>query len=321
MLGRTESGDSTMVQNSMMAYQTEKDAPPCIWMQAGVVSRKTCQLDYKCPDCRFDRVLNRAADKNKKLLKAGGRAPQGKKGRILSWKDALKGLPAWKRPCIHSMKGRIEFRACTNEYGCANCEFDQYFSDQYTVIATLKPLNYLQIKGFRVPQGYYLHRGHSWLKLEEGAEARVGMDDFALRLLGPLDRIESPLIGEEVSQGQPDISLYRGKNKAYALSPISGVVTSINPRLRESGRIANDDPYTEGWIMTIHPKQVRNDLKNLLISRETENFLGDEVERLYNLVEDTSGPLAADGGYLGHDIYGNMPQIGWKNLTGLFLKT
>ena len=46
-----------------------------------------------------------------------------------------------------------------------------------------------------------------------------------------------------------------------------------------------------------------------------------EVENLYDLVEETSGPLAADGGYLGQDIYGSMPQIGWKNLTTLFLKT
>jgi glycine cleavage system H lipoate-binding protein len=249
------------------------------------------------------------------------RTQRGKRASIISWKDKLKELPTWKRPCIHNMKGHIDFRACTNEYGCANCEFDQYFSDQYTVTATVRPVNYLQIKGFKVPQGYYLHRGHSWLKIEEGTEARVGIDDFALRLLGPLDRIESPLIGKEVYRDQPVISLYRGKNKASVLSPISGIVTSINPRPRKTGRIANDDPYTEGWVMTLHPRNLREDLKNLMINRESERFMGEEVEHLYDLVEETSGPLAADGGYLGHDIYGSMPQIGWKNLTRRFLKT
>jgi glycine cleavage system H lipoate-binding protein len=300
--------------------RSNEEPQPCIWMQAGVIGKKTCNRNYNCPECPFDRAIKNAAHENKKMTKAM-RTQRGKRGSIISWKDKLREFPSWKRPCVYHMKGRISFRTCTNEYGCANCEFDQYFSDQYTIHAAVKPVDLLHIKGFRVPQGYYLHRGHSWLKIEEGAEARVGIDDFALRLLGPLDRIESPLIGKEIYRDQPDISLYRGKNKANVLSPINGVVTSINPGLRETGRLANDDPYTEGWVMTIHPKNLREDLKTLMINRESERFIGEEVEHLYDLVEETSGPLAADGGYLGHDIYGNMPQIGWKNLTGLFLKT
>ena len=47
----------------------------------------------------------------------------------------------------------------------------------------------------------------------------------------------------------------------------------------------------------------------------------DEVERLYEVIEETAGPLAADGGYLADDIYGNLPEIGWENLTKAFLKT
>ena len=308
-----------MNQNRVLNRPRER-VPCCIWMQAGVVARKLCFKDYNCPDCRYDKVMKSTSDKNKRLLRAG-RTPQGKRGRIISWKDKLKELPTWKRPCIHNMKGHIDFRACTNEYNCANCEFDPFFSDQYTVIATVKPVDYLEIKGFKVPQGYYLHRGHSWLKIEEGSEVLVGMDDFALRLLGPLDRIESPLIGKEMHQDQPDISLFRGQNKANVLSPVSGIVTSINSRLRETGRIANDDPYAEGWLAKVHTKNLRQDLKNLMINRETEHFMAREVENLYDLVEETSGPLAADGGYLGQDIYGSMPQIGWKNLTTLFLKT
>ncbi len=299
--------------------QSSEEPQPCIWMQAGVVSKKTCNRNYNCPECPFDRAMKKTAHENERMKKAG-KTQAGKRGSIISWKEKLKELPTWKRPCIHNMKGHIDFRACTNEYGCANCEFDQYFSDQYTVIAAVRQVNYLQIDGFKVPQGYYLHRGHSWLKIEQGSEARVGVDDFALRLLGPLDRIESPLIGKEVFRDQPDTLLYRGKNTANVLSPISGVVTSINPGLRETGRLANEDPYTEGWVMTIHPNNLREDLKNLMINRESERFIGEEVGHLYDLVEKTAGPLAADGGYLGHDIYGSMPQVGWKNLTRRFLK-
>ncbi len=39
------------------------------------------------------------------------------------------------------------------------------------------------------------------------------------------------------------------------------------------------------------------------------------------MIESVAGPLAADGGYIVEDIYGNLPSLGWKNLTKTFLKT
>jgi glycine cleavage system H lipoate-binding protein len=300
--------------------QSSEKEHPCLWMQAGVVHRKFCDNDYDCSPCRFDRILRQAAIQNKKLREEG-KTPKGKKAGIVFWKDRLKELSANQRPCLHHMKGRIDFRACTHEYRCGNCEFDQYFQDQYTVHAFVRPVDFLDVEGFKIPQGYYLHQGHCWAKLEEGSEVRLGIDDFALRLLGPLDRITAPLVGKELQQNRSDILMNRGKFEAKVLSPISGVVTAVNSKLREQGNLANKDPYSEGWILRIHSSDLRQDLKNLMIGDETEAFYSQEVDRLYNLIEDEAGPLSADGGQLHNDIFGNMPQLGWERLTKLFLHT
>jgi hypothetical protein len=45
------------------------------------------------------------------------------------------------------------------------------------------------------------------------------------------------------------------------------------------------------------------------------------VKQLEGMIEKVACPLAADGGYLQEDIYGNLPDLGWKNLTKTFLKT
>jgi glycine cleavage system H lipoate-binding protein len=219
------------------------------------------------------------------------------------------------------MRGRIEFKICTNDYKCANCEFDQYFNDQYSVHAVMSPVDVLDVEGFKVPQGYYFHPGHTWIKVEEDSLVRVGIDEFALRLLGPLDRIEAPLMGKEVKQGGADIGVSRVANQARFLSPVSGVVTAINPKLRDEGELANQDPYSTGWVMSVHCNNLREELKNLMINNETEGFLEGEVARLYELIEEVAGPLAADGGDLSHDIYGHMPQLGWERITKTFLKT
>ena len=49
--------------------------------------------------------------------------------------------------------------------------------------------------------------------------------------------------------------------------------------------------------------------------------MNNEVQNLESMIEDVAGPLAADGGFLVSDIYGNLPDLGWKNLTQAFLRT
>ena len=308
------------METGLLQFEENQDRHLCIWMQAGVVTKKECKSDYDCPGCRFDRVMGRVADENNRL-KRKGKTPTGRHADIIPWKENLRALPLSRRPCLHHMKGRINFRACTHEYLCGNCDFDQYFNDQFSVHAVVKPVDTLNIKGFSIPQGYYFHRGHTWAKVEEGASVRIGIDEFALRLLGPFDQIEAPLMGKEVKQDRGDITVYRGGLAAKILSPVSGVVTSINPRLMTEGSLAGEDPFSEGWVMRVHSDILRDELKKLMINRETGDFMDKEVERLHRLVEEVAGPLPADGGYLGNDIYGKMPQLGWERLTKIFLDT
>lgn len=298
--------------------QSEGDSP-CVWTQAGVVPRRSCRINYDCPSCRFDRIMHGIAKENQREREAG-RIPKGNRGRIVSWKEKLMALPPSRRPCLHHMKRRIEFRACTShEYRCGSCDFDQYFHDQFSVHAVVKPVDVLKIQGFSVPQGYYFHPGHTWIKVEEGARVRVGIDEFAGRLFGPLDTVEAPLMGKEVKQGRADIQIARGKYRAEVLSPVSGVVTAINSTLREEGALASQDPYSEGWIMHVHADRLREDLKGLMINQESADFMSEETDRLYRTIEETAGPMAVDGGHLGEDIFGNLPQLGWDRLTGRFL--
>lgn len=303
------------------APQSKNDRfAPCIWMQAGVVRRKHCNLYYECTACRYDRMLQRTADANQRM-KAEGVTPTGKRAAIVSWREKLKELPQGKRPCLHHMKQRIDFRACTNDYSCSDCDFDQYFNDQFTVFATVNPVDLIEVEGFKIPQGYYLHRGHSWIKIEEENAVRVGLDEFTLRLLGPFDSIEAPLIGKTLQQGRPDITLRRGDKTARLLSPVSGVVTAANIGLRQDGRVESKDAYADGWVVRAHSQDLRRDMKKLMIGDESTTFLRSEVEHLTAVIEETAGPLAADGGVLGDDLYGKLPQLGWDRLTKKFLRS
>lgn len=299
---------------------TAKHDRPCIWMQAGVVKRKHCAIDYQCPACRFDKALQKAAAANHKIS-GGAEAARAGGGGIVSWRDKLMERPVRQRPCIHSMKDRIDFRSCTHDYRCGDCEFDQYFDDQYTVHAVVRPVAALEIAGFKIPQGVYLHPGHAWAKIEEGSTVRIGLDDFAFKILGPLDGIQPPLVGKEIRRGRSDIALSRGAMSAGFQSPVSGVVTDVNHNLRENMHPAQDDPYGCGWVLRVHAPDLRQDLKHLMIVDQTRDFMETEVDRLYDEIEAVAGPLAADGGILAHDICSRLPGLDWRHLAATFLRS
>ncbi len=284
---------------------TNSKIAPCLWTQAGVIDSKECAIDFECSGCDFDREMgNKARDS---------------KDSVRSWKDSLKDLPAWKRPCIHHMKKRIAFRSCNNAYRCMDCEFDQYFQDQFTVHAVVRPVDVLDAQGFRVPQGYYFHQGHTWVKLEQGGEVRVGLDDFLLKIFAPLDTVESPLLGKEVKQGDEAVFITRDGHTAKVMVPVSGIITAINLKLRENGCSSGDAPYSDAWIMRISATNLRNEIRGLMIGDQALDYIEDETQKLFNIIEEHQGPLAADGGFPEGDLFGKLPGISWDRLTNEFV--
>ncbi|MCU0560425.1 MAG: hypothetical protein MUD16_09560 [Desulfobacterales bacterium] len=291
----------------------------CIWMQAGVVARKICRRDFACRDCAFDLALRRVVRENETRKRQGRPPAAGRRAAIVAWQERLNRLPLRRRPCLHHLKGRIGFRACTGDYLCGSCDFDQFFNDQYAVFAAVQPVSALNIHGVRLPQGVYLHPGHCWVGLEEEETVRIGLDDFSLRVFAPLDRVDAPLIGKRLRQNQPAIGLHRGERHAWALAPVDGVVTEVNPRLREEGLPAGGGD-ADRWVLRAHAPELRKNLRGLMIGAQASAFLHTEIERLFRMVEETAGPLAADGGELGSDIYGHLPRLGWDELAAAFLR-
>ena len=282
-----------------------KTTNPCLWMQSGVVKFKNCDNYYDCTSCKYDHAMGQKAAKGKQI----------------SWQAAMKRLPDLDRVCRHSLTGRIEKRMCAYDYECGKCDFDQYFEDVWTVKAKALPAEMQQVKGFDVPMGYYFHNGHSWARIESGGFIRVGLDDFALKVLGQADALDLPLIGKELDQSKVGWGLKRKNNLADVLSPVDGVIMEVNSKVRENPKLANNEPYGEGWLFMVRTPDVKATMKKLIVDQDSLSWINEEVNQLETMIEEVAGPLAADGGYLADDIYGNLPDLGWKNLTHKFLRT
>jgi glycine cleavage system H lipoate-binding protein len=233
----------------------------------------------------------------------------------------MRRRPGLERVCRHTLTRRIEKRTCAYNYECSTCDFDQFFEEVWATKTGFQPHDMHNVKGFNVPSGSYFHNGHTWARMESGGVIRVGMDDFSLKLLGKADAFELPLMGKALSQSKVGWGLKRGDNLADVLSPVDGVIVEVNGRLREKPVMANQDPYGDGWLFVIRNQEAKGPFKQLMDDTLSLDWMAAEVEKLQGMIESVAGPLAADGGYIAEDIYGNLPALGWRNLTKTFLKT
>src|SRR5436309_1931509 len=103
------------------------------------------------------------------------------------------------------------------------------------------------IGGFHVPENLRYHPGHTWALSESPSLVRIGIDDFASKLVGKIDSVQLPQRGTWVRQGQKIWSVIRDGKKIDMVSPIEGSVTDINEEVVKNPALAKSDPYGEGW--------------------------------------------------------------------------
>ncbi|MDP8224310.1 MAG: glycine cleavage system protein H [Candidatus Lernaella stagnicola] len=149
-----------------------------------------------------------------------------------------------------------------------------------------------QVKGILVPEDISFHPGHTWAR-PEGAMATVGMDDFAAKLVGRIDRVQLPEIGTELKQGEPAWTLYADGKAVEMLAPVSGKVVAIN---ETAAKAAADDPFGAGWMMKIEAPSMATNLKNLLSGIVAKAWTEHAVDALFSRANQQLGAVAADGG-------------------------
>lgn len=154
----------------------------------------------------------------------------------------------------------------------------------------------LKSVGFDVPQGYCFHPGHTWVADEGRQNARVGIDAFAGNLFGKIDSIELADLNRWVRQGQPLCTLTRDGQSIELLSPVEGVLISINHEILKNPNLIIDDPYKNGWLCVIKAPEMATNVRNLLSGPVVLPWMQNSLARVGAMIQQLSPALAQDGG-------------------------
>ena len=191
-------------------------------------------------------------------------------------------------------------------------------------ISHISELSNFPAAEFVIPGGAFISEGHCWLTLEAEGTARIGIDDFAKKLLGKIDGIEYPNLGMKVKAGQSLFSIRLGKRTIAFESPISGQVTKINKYLSENLGSLDVTPYGQNWICTIDADDFDGELKNLKIGKSAVSFYQTEIDRFLASVRESQRE-GADAGVAEREALhvGQMETLKdgeWNEVAKMFFK-
>jgi len=177
------------------------------------------------------------------------------------------------------------------------------------------------VGGFQVPDNLRYHPGHTWALTESPSLVRVGLDDFASKLTGHIEKITLPQRGQWVRQGQKIWTIHRDGHSVDMVSPIEGSVSEINEAALANPELSRKDPYGEGWLVTVQSPDAKTNFRNLLGGAMARWWTEESAGRLQRLMPAAMGALAQDGGVAVDNLVAALPEQDWEKTVREFFLT
>jgi glycine cleavage system H lipoate-binding protein len=177
---------------------------------------------------------------------------------------------------------------------------------------------------FAVPEGLFVGAGHTGARLESDGSVRIGVDDFAGRLMGRPDKLELAAEGAKLEHEDAAFVLHQGGKSVAFPSPLEGTVTAVNTELLRHPESLNQEPYESGWLLRLRPSRLSKELRQLRIGDEARIWMQAEVARFAEFLgrqmpADAVGATAQDGGLPVSGVMQHLDSQAWERFEEEFL--
>ena len=140
-----------------------------------------------------------------------------------------------------------------------------------------------KVPEFMIPGGVFISTGHTWVGMDQDGNAKIGIDDFAKKLIGKIDAIEFPNLGMTIKKDQPLFTISQATRTITFKSPISGKVKEINKPLSNDLGSLDYTTYERNWICSIDAEELDSEINQLKIGKAAVAFYEEDIERLQAL--------------------------------------
>jgi glycine cleavage system H protein len=219
-------------------------------------------------------------------------------------------IPEEERKCVWMTTGFISYKLCERNYQCEFCPFDQAIKNEESGEGDFQESESDWTEGSlktdlsaRIGGSCFYHPDHCWAKVENAEKVRIGIDDLLTQLITNIQVVILPQVGSFVGQGECCAHIIQEDYILPVVSPLSGSIQTINPRLKKKPELITDDPRGCGWLLTVRPENLESDLKNLLFGRKAilwyqreEKEILARTDLIFKQSPQAVGPTMQDGG-------------------------
>lgn len=154
-------------------------------------------------------------------------------------------------------------------------------------ISQLKGDEYFKSGEFAIPGGVFISKNHCWANINQDGTVKVGIDDFATKIIGSISDIDLPNLGMELKKGQTAFSIKQGYRSIAFKSPLTGQVAKVNHDLLENLEILNITPYENNWIFSMDADNLDEELTQLHIGNSAVNKYQEDIETYQEEIKKT----------------------------------
>lgn len=143
------------------------------------------------------------------------------------------------------------------------------------------------VPAFRIPDGIFFSKNHTWLSLFPSGKVQLGIDDFLRRMF------EAPAItflkkeGDEIRKGEPILRMFEKEKELLIRSPLNGIISMRNTEMTKHPLGNETALFSEEWAYTIQPFQVQ-DIRTLFIADESKHWIKRELGKLRDFLTATA---------------------------------
>jgi glycine cleavage system H lipoate-binding protein len=158
---------------------------------------------------------------------------------------------------------------------------------------------------------------------DAAGDVRVGLDDYTLRLLRPLDDVVLPRIGVWLQHGAPCAWLNRGRLAIALRCPVAGEVAAVHPcpTLAPPG---DGEPDSERWWFRLRPHETLAAAAGLHRNEALLRWFLGRVRTVREQLDavmapaaaPVAGPLRNDGGLPARDLEAVLGRGRFEALVG-----
>jgi glycine cleavage system H protein len=102
-----------------------------------------------------------------------------------------------------------------------------------------------------IPSDLLYTAEHEYVRFSTDGTARIGITDFAQGELGDVVFVELPKLGAKFAAHDVFGTVEAVKAVSELMLPVAGEITSVNDRLDKEPALVNNDPYGDGWMITV----------------------------------------------------------------------